>query len=686
MNLANQSVDLVFSASAFAQTRVEDQSAAARTKAVPAEPALFLNFDTNLSYTKPRSGPADRDLGLLTELGFANKLGVFTSSFVGRHLESSDPAKPRNFRRLETTFTRDLPEQRLTLRVGDSTTRTGLIARSTYFGGLQVGRNFGLTPGFITQPIPVLAGTSAAPSTVELYVNDALRQTSKVPTGPFIIDNSALLAGAGEARLVVKDVLGRETVIVQPFFTHSALLEQGLTDWTAETGAVRRNLGTLNADYGQRFASGMWRHGFNKTLTLEAEGQWGSEMRNAGIGLVHALPWQMLGMAAASASSSDIRGGGRSWLLGVENNSLRHGFSIHLRGATRAYTELGLDANVLPTRLEAAANYTYSNDRFGSLGLGFARLVSYDRPTLLTFSASYSRRVFERGSFTVNLTHVNGIGGGTAVSANLTVPLENQVTVSSIVTHASGHTDAYATASKGLAADTGLGWRVLGGAHDNEPYTEGGVYLQGSRILLTADGSASRSQQALRLGAQGALVFIDGGFYASRKIDNSFALVEVPGYADVGIGVHGRLLTRTDKNGRALVPRLLPYQANSIRLDPTELPISAELDNIEQIVVPPARSGVKVTFPVRSGRGALIKIVLDDGEPAPAGAELELVGDKQEFFVARRGEAFVTGLGPKNELRLKWRGARCSFKVELPEGKIDEIARVGPLTCPGIKR
>jgi len=40
-----------------------------------------------------------------------------------------------------------------------------------------------------------------------------------------------------------------------------------------------------------------------------------------------------------------------------------------------------------------------------------------------------------------------------------------------------------------------------------------------------------------------------------------------------------------------------------------------------------------------SGRGALLKIVLDDGEPAPAGAELELVGDPKGFFVARRGEA-----------------------------------------------
>jgi outer membrane usher protein len=40
----------------------------------------------------------------------------------------------------------------------------------------------------------------------------------------------------------------------------------------------------------------------------------------------------------------------------------------------------------------------------------------------------------------------------------------------------------------------------------------------------------------VRLGAQGGLVFADGGLFASRKLQDSFALVEVSGYADVGVG------------------------------------------------------------------------------------------------------------------------------------------------------
>ncbi|MGE0332638.1 MAG: fimbria/pilus outer membrane usher protein [Ramlibacter sp.] len=685
LNFANQSMDLVFSPAAFAATRVVTE-VEERPELTPAVPATFLNFDTSLTQTSSRNAATTRDLGALTELGFSSRLGVLTSSYVARNLTSNDPTLPRSVRRLESTFVRDFPDSNLTLRLGDSSTRAGMSGRATYFGGIQLSRNFALTPGFLGQPIPTLTGTSSAPSTVELYINDVLRQTSNVPAGPFAIDNFPLLTGAGQARLVVRDVLGRETVIVQPFFTHASLLEQGLTDWSIEAGATRRNLGLDNANYGEGFTSGIWRRGISNVFTLEARGEVARRRRSAGVGASFALPLQSLGQAALALSHDRDAGRGHEWLLGVENDSLRHGFSLRAEGASKSYRTLGLDAATLPNRLELSASYAYTSESLGSIGVGLARLATYDRGTITTYSANYSIRVGERGALTLSASRANGASSGTSFGATLTLPLGNQINSSTSFSSRPGLTEGYSSVSKGLTSETGLGWRALAGIRRTRPYAEGGAYYQGDKMLLTADTSVSADQQTVRLGAQGGLIFIDGGLFRSRYLQDSFALVEVKDYPDVGVGFQGGALTRTDARGQALLPRLIPYQRNSIRLDPSELPISAEIDNIEQIAVPPWRSGVKVVFPVRSGRAALLRIVLDDGEPAPAGAPVELAGDKQEFFVARRGEAFITGLQSANTLRIQWKGASCTVKFDLPPGALDEIARIGPLTCSGVKR
>ncbi len=684
---ANQSVELLFSPQAFAMMRMTRELVKAPVVS-PVLPSAFMNYDLSYSSNSPREGRSTRDLGALTELGLSTQLGVLTNSSAARNMTNDpDLGTPRRFVRLETTFTRDFPESNRTLRIGDTTTRKAMWGRDVYFGGVRFGSNFALTPGFISQPLPAVTGLSAAPSTVELYVNDVLRQTSSVPPGPFVIDNFPLLSGNGEARLVVRDLLGRETVIVQPFFSSSLMLAKGLTDWSLEAGKVRHDLGLASGNYGDGFTAGTWRHGYSNDLTLEARAEASRKLRLLGTGLLSVLPWQLLAKAALVASDDSDLGRGGRWLLGIERQGLRGGFSVEVARSTPGFREVGQDfAAQAPIRLQGAGTATFATDTFGTFGIGYARIERFDDSRVATISANYSTRVGERSTLVLTGSKVLSGGTGSAVGMNLLVPLDAQVTTNATYNRHGGKKDHYLAAVHNPLLEPDLGWRVLAGEQQNQRRGEGGLYYLGEHGTLTGDASYTPALTATRVGATGGLVFADRHLFATRRFEESFAIAEVKGYPGVGIGLGSNVLARTDQDGIALVPRLLPYLGNSVRLDPKELPISAEIASIEQIAVPAWRSGVKVVFPVRSGRGALMKIVFDDNQPAPPGATVQIDGDKEEFYVARRGEAFVTGLKDVDRVRLRWNGRQCPLEVRLPAAGKDEIARIGPLVCKGVPR
>ena len=652
----------------------------------PVLTSVFLNYDVNYAASTFRTSSSTNDLGLLSELGLSTDWGVLTSSQAGRNLLGNRTlGESHTWRRLETTFTRDFPDDNRTLRLGDTTTRAGTWGRNAYFGGIQFGSNFALTPGFIRQPLPVLTGLSTAPSTVELYVNDVLRQTSSVPTGPFTLDNFPVMSGGGEARLVVRDLLGRETVIIQSFLTSGQLLAEGLNDWSLEAGNLRRDLGTASNHYGSGFASGSWSRGIDGDLTLEGRAELTRDMQVAGLSTIVALRNQVLGKAAIVASHEGNIGNGFYWILGMERQALRSSATFEVRGASRNFRQLGLDAATKPIKFQVAGNWSLQADEVGSFGIGFASIAQFDGSHVSTISGNYARHI---GRGYINLSGSRAISGfnGTAISFTVTLPLENNRLLSSSYTRRDGNNDFYATVSQNQTPSSDFSWRALAGHQQNQSRAEGGALYLGRYGLVTADVSVSPDQRALRTGGNGGLVLADGHVFATRRVDESFAVAEVPGYGNVGIGLGSNVLTRTDANGIALIPRLVPYQNNSVRIDPRELPINAELDSIEEVAVPAWRSAVKVIFPVRSGRGALVKIKLDDGDVAPAGAIVHIVGDKQEFYVARRGEAFITGLKPTNQVMLRWMEQTCTFDLTLLRESADEIVRVGPLHCKGVKR
>lgn len=670
-------LQLAVAADSFSATRLSRELNPVLPRS-PVVPAVFANYDVNFSRT---GGPVPtRGLGLIGEVGTSGSWGVLSQTFVARNLVADSD---RGLTRLETSFRRDFPDQGYTLVAGDSVFRTGLLGRSAYFGGLQFGTNFGLAPYINRQPTPLIAGETSTPSTVQLYVNDVLRQTSNVPAGPFTLDNLPVLSGNGDVTVRVRDILGRETLITQPFLITADLLAPGLNDWSVEAGKLRRDLGVESWSYGDPFVSGMLRRGLTTTTTGEARLELARGRTAGGVAAVHAIGSQWLLRGGAMASQDDTLGRGTRWLVGVERPGYTTTLAATAEGNSRGFRSLGEDDSSVPDRLQLAAQASWAA-KWGRIGLAVVYQKPHDDEAVSTYSLNYSTTLRDNWQLNTYFTQAFGRSDGYTVGAVLVIPLDRRTNTATSIQKQKDRTEFYTTVTHSPATTTGWAWRAMA-AHQGEAKAEAGVNYLSPYGLFSAEAAVQRQQTDVRLGAVGAALWTQDKLYMLPRFDHSAALVAVPGQKDVGIGIGAQVTQRTDADGVALLNRLTAYQKNPVRLDPNDLPLSAEIDSIEQEVVPPWRSVAKVQFDVRGGLAALLTIVLDDGAPAPAGATVQIEGEDRQFYVARRGEAYVTGLKPSNRLRMQWRDRRCDLDVQLPPGS-PEISRVGPLRCAGVPR
>lgn len=685
VDFGKMAMNLEFAAESFAETRL-DLDRSKRSQTSPTVASLQLNYSLNYQRSDGPTTTREDSLGAAVELALSTSLGVLTTSAVANDLLHRPINNQPLLLRLETTFTRDFPDRNQTLVLGDTSTRQGTLGASAFFGGIRIGSNFSLTPGFISRPVPVLTGSSLSPSTVSLYINDVLRQTSNVPSGRFTIDHLPSITGAGDARLIIRDVLGRETVITQSFFSDNRMLAPGLNDWSFEAGSLRRSIGTEGSGYGPLFARGFWRRGYSEDLTLEGIAEVTPDLRKFNAGLQ--TPFFGLGLASASLAASDMSslGSGRQWLLGLEMQHLHGGVVFQNIGSSRNFRELGQNMATFPIRQQTALTGTYATPGSGSLGLGYTTSSFFDREKLVTRTASYSNRIGPRLSYNLSYSETAGAIKSSLFAINLLFPLEGGTTFAASTNSGSNGSDFYVSASGSQTMEQPLSWRVLAGSQQGTRREEGGVAYFGRYGDVTADVSNSQRNISARISANSGLIYAGGELFATRRTTGSYALAEVEGYPNIHVGIGSSNDPKTNANGYALIPGLSPYHPNSIRLKANDLPVSAQLESIEQTVVPAWRSVALAKFPVRSGRAAMFEIRFDDGNPAPAGATVRIDGDKEEFFVARKGLVYITGLQSKNRLMLNWNDHKCSFELALPPTSPDDIPRLPPVTCSGIKR
>jgi outer membrane usher protein len=637
----------------------------------------FLNYNLFASHASGSSQYAGQ-----FETGVFSPYGVLISNQL---VQDSDGTKKTV--RLDTTWTTDFPQKLTTLRLGDAINVPGAWGRAVRFGGVQYSTNFATQPGYITFPSIASSGQAALPSTVDVFVNNALVAQKTVPPGPFSITNIPTVNGSGNVQLVVRDLFGREQVISQPFYASVNLLKAGLEDFSYEAGLERSNFGTESSDYGHPIATATYRRGLSDQLTGEIRGEASRDLGVAGV----AAGYLINGIGVATATAVGSAGSGGSGALGGAGFQRQTGqLSIFTQAlwSSSSFRQIGATPeNPVPLR-QWSASVGYQFDRFGSANVTYVAQDFRTKENVHVASAGYSVGLGSWAFLGFTAAKIFGEHGSVQLTATLTVPLGDRTVAAAsydAVRHSrqANTTDTSFTLQRSVPVGEGYGYRLVGHTLNNQ-FEADGIW-QNNFGTYEVDLSRFQGSSAGRVSAAGGLGYVGGHAFASRQITDSFGVVRVADYAGVGVLQDNQPVGRTDADGYAVLPQLRAFDVNRVSIEQRDLPMDAQVDKLKMDAVPFFRSGLLLEFPVRRSHGATLHIRLDDGAAIPSGAIVRVAGRDEEFPVALDGEAYVTGLEDHNHLRATWKGRSCELTVDFPH-TTDPLPDLGTFVCHGVAR
>lgn len=622
INESAASVDIVCTAACF-ETQQIGQDLAPRPLAVQSSTGAYLNYDVEARWLDD-TGLDASGIGETTAFG---PWGLVETSWLG-----ATSGEARGATRLETSWTVDRPGQHLRMRFGDS---TALSASNTpvRFAGVQIGRHFGLEPSMITYPTALLSGEAATASTVELYVDGALRASERVEAGPFVFNNAPLVTGAGEAELVVTDVAGRQQIISRPFFVSTSLLRPGLSDWTFSAGSERRDFGRRSISYGAPFASARYRVGVTNAWTADA-----------GVDTSEEGPVYQAGATFAGVSFGQVRlaraegahGGATeaSWFR--QGDILSFGMQADVRDP--GFRNVGLSTNTLRSSYAATvgANFGW----FGTASFVAAAVDDSEEPLARTYALAYSPD-FLLGSLTARLMYSEAERSELAFGLAFSLSLNGNVS-SSFSYDVDDQGSSYRVSSQRSPAYAGgFGWRAnsIAGRQERLEFagTQRGQF--GDTVMQVARTGSSAGARIQHAGSVGV---IEGYRFAARPIEGAFALVDA-GAPRIGVSRDRLTVGATGRDGRVIATGLRPYDANSISIAADDLPFDRAPSTTEIRVAPAEGAGVVIRFEEASEQLVETRARFASGEAPPRGSILVRGRDGARFPIGTDGRIVLTG-------------------------------------------
>ena len=540
--------------------------------------------------------------------------------------------------------------------------------------GLRVGSNAQLDPRSPPALRPIVDGLVDRPTRTDVFVDGLFRQTAQIPYGPYSIELLPQASGRGDIEVVTTDPGGLQTRVRIPYYQAPSMLRPGASEWSLDGGVLaddglRRDVSAARPVV----ASGTWRLGLARWLTGQGQLLLSPKATRlmAGADTVDAR-WGTSSFGLVWQRSPSQRGG-RAW-LGAGHEFTSRDVSASLRGeqvigacavigSTGALTDRlsrpcrhvsALVGASFGSRWSASAAADLRRDADGRSGsvLSLGARLQLAASSQVAINVQQVR-VDGRSVAAIQLTYSRPIGGRYAAQAGF----ERRTDTGNAATWA-----VQQIPSPDAQAADGLRFQANGSAGERSSDANARWSDDAERFSWRSEVRVDRRGASGAGGIAGAVGFAEGRVFSTRRINDSFVLVEV-GLAGLPVLLDNREVARTNGDGWAVVTGARARQENNIAVDVSALPIRYAMPRDQQSVVPGIASGALARFDLSDG-GVALPVRDGDGEKLTPGSVARVSTQTLPTAVTSRSEVFVDRSDRAATITIEFAGRRCGLRYD----------------------
>ena len=323
-----------------------------------------------------------------------------------------------------------------------------------------------------------------------------------------------------------------------------------------------------------------------------------------------------------------------------------------------------------------------NSKKFGTLSVSYTNRVGRTEPIIGLATLGYNIPLGKKTFLSVNYTQQFGEDKSKQLYINFiyTPAPSYTANIAFNKTDQTGN-QGFAQFSKNLPTDNGFGYS-LSQTTGSDAQTQANIIAQSSYGQYQAKYSHIDNTNNYELNTNGAIVLFANQLNATRQITNSFALVDLPGQANVPIYFSNQPIVKTNQKGYAFIPNIQAYQDNIISVNPNDLPLNTTIKQTKLDVKPYYHSGTLVQFPIEKTYNYDLFLKDLHNKPLPVGYEVYIKNLKQSYTIGYNGEVFIMSHTPINTLSgvVQRASSSCQFNVNFKNSGA-YVQQLGEIKC-----